>query len=141
MEKVKISIKTLKIVIFILWFSNLLMKLYSKSSNSVVFKQCEFTITRLTFWSQNIRSSKENSTIPRNSANFDPHPSIDSNSAVSNSVMYFLDKNACYLRTCCTSNIERVLPCRSSPSQVQTAHAALNRHSVMYRCTKLLPYF
>ena len=77
------------------------MYVYSKSSNSVVFKQCEFTITRLTFWSQNIRSSKENSAIPRNSANFDPHPSIDSNSAVSNSAMYFLDKNARYSRTCC----------------------------------------
>ena len=40
--------------------------------------------------------------IPRNSVNFGiVHPGIDSNSGISNSMMYFLDKNACYLRTCC----------------------------------------
>ena len=30
--------------------------------------------------------------IPRNGANFDSDPSTDSNSAVSNSAMYFLEK-------------------------------------------------
>ena len=51
-------------------------------SNNEVFKQCEFTIMRLTFWSQNIQSYKENSAIPSNSVNFGTHPSIDSNSAM-----------------------------------------------------------
>ena len=74
---------------------------YSKSSNSAVFKQCEFTITWFTFCSQNIRSYKENSAIPCNSSNFDPHPNIDSNSAVLNSTIYFLDKNTCYSGTYC----------------------------------------
>ena len=37
-----------------------------------------------------------------NSTNFDSDPSTDLNNAVSNSVMYFLDKNARYSRTYCT---------------------------------------
>ena len=67
-------------------------------------RQCDFSITRLTFWSKNIRFFSEINEIPRNSMScFCLHTSIDSNNTVSNSAMYFLDTNAnaCYLRTYC----------------------------------------
>ena len=65
------------------------------------FKQCSFSISRLTFWSQNIRCQSEIGVIPRNSAIFGYLHSIDSKSAVSNSAINFLDKNARYSRTYC----------------------------------------
>ena len=57
---------------------------------------------RLTVWCQKIRSYNENRAIPRNCVVFGSHPSIDSNSVVSNSSMYFLETNAHYSRTYCT---------------------------------------
>ena len=40
------------------------------------------------------------------SMNFGTHPSIDSNSVISNSAMYFLDKNTRDSRTCCMQNMQ-----------------------------------
>ena len=47
------------------------------------------------FYSNSLNSADSNSAI------FGLHPSIDSNSEVSNSAMYFLDRNARYSRTYC----------------------------------------